>query len=288
MLRVFPKTRKTSPPTYHHQRRWSNVLRHVSIALGTVIIWETIVRIFDVPRYLIPRASTTFLTLIDQAQPLFADAAITVLEALGGLIIASLCAFGLAVLSVYLPATERLVLPYVVALQAIPLVAIAPLLIIWFGNGYLSKVVLAALVSFFPMTINSVVGLRRVSPETLDVFRLFGASRTQILCYLRIPTAVPFLMTGLRIGSGLSIIGAIVAELAGANRGIGFTIIMAQYQNKTPELFAALLVAASASIAFYGAVRFLEKRANRKFCPQHEAINITDHGGPPGNHEIQF
>ncbi|MGH8497548.1 MAG: ABC transporter permease, partial [Methylococcales bacterium] len=131
-----------------------------------------------------------------------------------------------------------MILPYFIASQAVPIVAVAPLFILWLGNGITSKVGMAALICFFPVTVNSSRGLRSVSQEHVDLFRINAASAAQIFWKLRLPASLGYVMTGLRVSAALAMIGAIVAEYAGANQGIGYVIMQATYRLDTPLLFA--------------------------------------------------
>jgi NitT/TauT family transport system permease protein len=230
-----------------------------------LLAWEFTANILSIPPYLLPSLTKVISRISENSAALMSDAIITLLEALGGVLFASMLAITLGVLSVYFSSTERFVMPYVVAMQAVPIVAIAPLLIIWFGNGYAGKVILAGLVSFFPLSVNVITGLRKTPIEILDLLRMLGASRTQILWTARLPFAMPYLTAGLRIGCGLSVIGAIVAELAGSDRGIGFQILMSSYRTDTPMLFSAIIVSCLISMSLYLAAKGLERTVEKRF-----------------------
>jgi NitT/TauT family transport system permease protein len=187
------------------------------------------------------------------------DALITFLEAMVGFIVGVSSAFALGAAFVHSRILERSIAPYFVALQAVPIVATAPLLIIWFGNGLLSKVIMAAMICFFPMVINTTVGLKDIPEDALDLMRMLSASRRQIFLKLRLPASLPFIFSGLKISATLSVIGAVVAELAGATQGIGFQIMVSSYRTDTPMLFAAVLFSALTGILFYYAVVAAER-----------------------------
>jgi NitT/TauT family transport system permease protein len=153
---------------------------------------------------------------------------------------------------------ERLLSPYLVASQAIPIVAIAPLLVIWFGPGMLSKVLICSLIVFFPVLVNTVVGLRAVPENLRDLIRSMHANPIQILRYLEIPAALPVLLGGLRIGATLSVIGAVVGEFVGADRGLGFLINVARGQYDTALVFVAVFTLIFLALALYGTVILLE------------------------------
>jgi NitT/TauT family transport system permease protein len=148
-----------------------------------------------------------------------------------------------------------------VASQAVPLVAIAPLLVIWFGPGMFSKVLICALIVFFPILVNTVVGVRAVPPALYDLMSSLRASRAQIFLKLEIPAALPVFLGGLRIGATLSVIGAVVGELVGADGGLGFLINVGRGQYDTPLVFVAIFALVLMALGLYGVVAWLESRA---------------------------
>jgi NitT/TauT family transport system permease protein len=158
------------------------------------------------------------------------------------------------------PQVERLLAPYIVASQSVPVVAIAPLLVIWFGPGLLSKVLICALIVFFPVLVNIVVGLRSVSKDLRDLMRSLRATRWQMLVHLEIPAALPVLLGGLRIGATLSVIGAVVGEYVGADRGLGFLITGGRGQYDTALVFVAIFALVAMALTLYGLVVHLENR----------------------------
>ncbi len=155
---------------------------------------------------------------------------------------------------------ERLLSPYVVASQSVPVVAIAPLLVIWFGPGLLSKVLICALIVFFPVLVNTIVGLRSVPEDLGDLMRSLQASRWQTFRLLEVPAALPVFLGGLRIGATLSVIGAVVGEFVGADRGLGFMINRARGQYDTALVFVAVLALVLVALSLYGVVVLLERR----------------------------
>ena len=155
---------------------------------------------------------------------------------------------------------ERLLSPYIVASQAVPVVAIAPLLVIWFGPGLASKVLICALIVFFPVLINTVVGLRSVPEELHDLMRSLQATRWQTMHYLEIPAALPVLLGGLRIGATLAVIGAVVGEFVGADRGLGFLINVGRGRYDTALVFVAVFTLVLLALSLYGIVVIIENR----------------------------
>jgi NitT/TauT family transport system permease protein len=158
------------------------------------------------------------------------------------------------------PLLEKVLSPYLVASQAVPVVAIAPLLIIWFGPGLFSKVLICALTVFFPVLVNTVIGLRSVPENLRDLMRSLQASPLQTLRYLEIPAALPVFLGGLRVGATLSVIGAVVGEFVGSDRGLGFLINVGRGQYDTALVFVAIFSLILMALALYGLVIVLEKR----------------------------
>ena len=160
----------------------------------------------------------------------------------------------------FMQALERLISPYLVASQAIPVVAIAPLLVIWFGPGLFSKVLVCALIVFFPVLVNTVVGLRAVPQNLRDLMGALRATPAQTLRYLEVPAALPVLLGGLRIGATLSVIGAVVGEFVGSDRGLGFLVNVARGQYDTAMVFVAVITLIVLALALYGVVVLVEKK----------------------------
>ena len=146
-----------------------------------------------------------------------------------------------------------------IALKAIPLVAIAPLLVLWFGSGILGKIVMAALICFFPAIVNTTAGLKAIDRDALYMMQSISATKWQIFIKLRLPNSLPYFFSGLKISSTLAVVGAIVAELAGADKGIGYTILISSYRLETNMLFAAIVAASIGGIAFFGVISWVER-----------------------------
>lgn len=228
-------------------------------------VWEGLVRQFDVPRYLLPSPSTIFQAGAARIDSLLMDTAITVGEAAVGFTIGSSLAFIVGAVFAHFRRIERAFSPMFVALQAVPLIAIAPLLIVWMGNGFMSKVTMAALICFFPMVIATAAGLSKAPADSEDLMTSLGSSAWQRFKLLRLPNSIPFLLAGLKVNASLAVIGAIVSELAGAGQGIGFQILMASYKTDTPMLFAAIFFAALSGIVFFKVVEAFERRVVKKY-----------------------
>lgn len=186
---------------------------------------------------------------------------VTLAEAGSGFLLGLLAAVPLGTALARWRWLERLVSPFIVGSQAVPIVALAPLLIIWCGTGLLSKIIVAALVAFFPILINVMTGLRNVDPRHREVLTIMGASVWQRWLKLEIPASLPYIFSGMRIGLTLSVIGAVVGEFAGADRGLGFLVNWAKGLFDTPLLFLALAVLAAMGVGLYLLLALVERLA---------------------------
>lgn len=222
-------------------------------------VWELSVRLLAIPPYLLPPPSRVAARCADMLPDLLYQSGITLGTSIAGFALALAASAALSVLFILRPALERLILPYVVALKVLPIIALAPFLIIWFGNGAGSKIVAAALACFFPVLINILRGLHETDAELLDLMRSFPTSDWEILTKLRLPSAVPFLFTGLKVGSTLAVMGTIVAEFVGANRGLGHLILTHSYYLKTDAMFAAMFALMACGVAFFACVAWIER-----------------------------
>ena len=224
--------------------------------------WFALAEFGDIPAFLLPSPSqvwTRFLQALGDGS-LLNNAAVTLFEVLAGLFLGVSTATILGyLLSKSLP-LERLLSPYIVASQSIPIVAIAPLLIIWLKPGPFSKVLICALIVFFPVLINTVVGMRSVPDDLRDLMRSLQATRWQTFKYLEANAALPVFLGGLRIGATLAVIGAVVGEFVGADRGLGFLINVGRGMYDTALVFVAVFTLVAMALALYGAVSLLEMR----------------------------
>ncbi len=211
------------------------------------------------PSYIWPLPSQVWATVWHNENELLLHLGFTAIEGVGGFMIGSLLGFGLAVLFVHHPPLEDALYPWAVVSQTIPLVALAPLLTIWFGNGLWPRVAMAALFTFFPVLVNATRGLRQTDSTTLDLLHSYAISPWQLFWVLRFPASLPYLFAGLKIGSTLAIIGAITGEFAGASKGLGFLILVSTYHIETAQTFAAVATATLLSLSLYGLLAGLER-----------------------------
>lgn len=224
--------------------------------------WWFAARIFGLPAFILPSPGAVwarFVRALGDGSLLF-HAGVTLLEITLGLVTGVVLAVTIGYLVAKSRALERALSPYIVASQAVPLVAIAPLLVIWFGPGMFSKILICALIVFFPVLVNTVVGVRAVPLALHDLMESLRASRRDILVKLEVPATLPVFLGGLRIGATLSVIGAVVGELVGADSGLGFLINVGRGQYDTALVFTAVFTLIALALMLYGFVILLEKR----------------------------
>jgi len=223
-------------------------------------LWELIVRLGDYPPFILPspgRVYAKFL-VVSRDGTLWRHTQITLVEIFGGLALGLTVATLLGYILAKSRLVERILSPYIVASQSIPIVALAPLLVIWFGFGSLSKILVCALTLFFPVLINTIIGIRSVERDLVDLMRSLEATRWQVFTMLEVPAALPVLLGGLKVGVTLSVIGAVVGEFVGADRGLGFLVNLARGLFDTPLMFVALFTLVAIAVSLYVAVAALE------------------------------
>lgn len=243
-------------------RKYGLELATIPVGMSLMIaLWALIAYVGNYPTFILPDPLTVFSEIgrIATNGLLWYHTQATLTEIIGGLTLGLTSATVLGYLLAKSPLLERLVGPYIVASQSIPSIAIAPLLIIWFGSGKLSKVLICGLVVFFPVLVNTIVGIRSVDDGLKTLMRSLRANRWQTFIKLEVPAAMPVLLGGLKIGVTLSVIGAVVGEFVGADRGLGYLINLAKGLFNTPLMFAALITLATISLVLYLIVSGLEK-----------------------------
>lgn len=266
-----PRNRQSTParttPLAHRRRGLlrADVLAPVGVGLGFLLLWEGAVRLWQVPPYLLPGPTLVLKTLIQEWSELFPALMITLQIAAMALVAATLSGLLIAVLFTQSKWVERSFFPYAVILQTTPIVAIAPLIIIWLQNStFAALVVCAWVVALFPIISNTTLGLKSADRNLSQLFRLYGASRWQTLWHLRLPSALPYFLGGLRISGGLALIGAVVAEFVagtgGVRSGIAYQILMSSYNLQIPRMFAALVMTTALGIAIFMALTLLSER----------------------------
>lgn len=232
----------------------------LAAAVLLVLAWEIWIRVRDVPLYLAPTPSRVLSTLSEDPARFIEAGSVSAQHALGGLLLGAGSAFLLGVLMAHSRILERSIYPLAILVKVTPIVAVAPLIVIWFGFGVWPKFIVAGLITFFPMLVNTITGLRSIDAATHDFFLALGASRRQVLWRLRLPSSLPYLFAGLRISIPLALIGAVIAEWVRADSGVGQMIVIAHGDFDTPTLFGAIVVLALIGVAFTAALALIERR----------------------------
>ncbi|MBN2980858.1 ABC transporter permease [Cohnella algarum] len=234
-----------------------DIMYPVVYALGLLILWEAAVLIFDLPLYLLPAPSDVVQVI---GADLLSNMGVTMFEALLGFLLANVLGFVTAVIFVHSRPVEKGMFPLAIALKTTPVVALAPLLVIWLGTGYWSKVAASMIICFFPILVNSVKGLKAVEHEAWELFTAYKGSRWEIFWKLRLPNSLPYVMSALKISSSLAIVGAIVGEFVGASKGLGYMVLVSSYHLDTPVMFSAIAAAAVCGLILFGILSWLEKK----------------------------
>jgi len=224
-------------------------------------LWQGIIWVSGYPAFIIPPPMAVVKRLGDLVAngTLWFHAGVTLQEVLAGLGLGTLVATALGYVLAHSPLAERVLAPFIIASQSVPTVAIAPLLVIWFDTGLLSKVLVCGLIVFFPILVNTVVGLRTVERGLRDLMRTLESSRWQTVWLLELPAALPVLLGGLKVGATLAVIGAVVGEFVAADRGLGYLLKAGQQVYDTPQVFVGIGALVVLAQALYGAVALAER-----------------------------
>jgi NitT/TauT family transport system permease protein len=245
-------------------KRWLTLDTIAPLAIGIFVLtlWEISVRVTNTPMYILPTPSLIFTTLIRDWGILFPALLTTLKITIAAFITAVISGLFISILMAQNKWIEKSLYPYAIVLQTTPIAAIAPLIIIWFRNNTFAALVLCAwIVALFPIISNTTFGLNSINANLSDLFKLYGASRWQTMLHLRLPSALPYFLSGLRISGGLALIGAVVAEFVagtgGANSGIAYQMLIAGYNLEIPRMFAALVMITSLGILIFVALSAL-------------------------------
>ena len=235
-------------------------MRPLIIAIGLFFVWQAVVLLTEVPFFILPSPMLVAVAMIEHADRLFEDALVTLVEILGGLFFGIILGTASAlIIGLFRPARQWL-MPVMVVSQAIPVFALAPILVLWIGYGIGSKIAMATLIIYFPVTAALFDGLRRTNTGYLDLARTMNASRWSVLRYIRIPAAMPSFASGVRVATAVAPIGAIVGEWVGASHGLGALMLHSSGRTQIDVMFAALLVLAVMAILLYFSVDWLLRR----------------------------
>ncbi len=268
----------TEPAPARGARIWASgwrgarkLLLPVAGFIAIVGIWQLSIGLAHVASYIIPRPTDVVHAILNAPGLLWSGVLTTAAAAVTGLALAVVIGIAGAIFLASSPVLERSLFPYAIVLQTTPVIAVAPIVVIWFGANIQSIVVIVFLISFFPMLSNTLVGLSSTDPDMRGLFRLYKASRTKTMLKLRVPGALPYMAAGLKIAGGLSVIGAIVAEyvagVGGGQGGLGYVIAVSAGQLNTPYLVAAALAGSLLGLIFFGVIALISKVVNARQDP---------------------
>lgn len=233
--------------------------RPVAVLLALFGVWWFVAWRELVPAYLVPAPGAVAETMVADWEMLLEHTWVTTLETIVGFVLAAVIGVATAVLLVYSRTAEKSLYPLILFAQVIPKIAIAPILVVWFGFGMTPKIVLAVLIAFFPVVVSAVAGLRSVDPELLEMSATMGASRWKTFRKIRFPGALPQLMSGLKVAVTLAVVGAVVGEFVGADRGLGYVLLLASGNLDAPLLFADLILMSLIGVVLFVLVEVLER-----------------------------
>jgi NitT/TauT family transport system permease protein len=260
------------------QRILPALLRKLTPFVGIVVflaIWQAGVAIFKAPAYLLPPPTQIFETFVAELPKLAFHGWVTAYEMLLGYGLAVAVAIPLAIATTASQRFDRFVMPTLLFFQVVPKVAIAPLFLVWFGVGAMPKILVAFLISFFPIVIDAAVGLRSMSTEMNDLARSMGATKMQAFLRFRLPTSLPYLFSGLKVAATLAVAGAVVGEFVGADKGLGYLLLVTNSNLETALMFATLVALTIIGLVFFYAVERLEALA----IPWHVSHRVREDAG---------
>lgn len=251
---------------------WKNVAEPVLFFLALLVLWEILVEVIKVPAFILPPPHDLWTAFIKKLPILGNHAFITFIEAFGGFVLSLVFGVGFAISVVYSRHLQNTIYPLIVILYAMPKSAFAPLMVIWVGYGLFSKIAIAFLVAFFPVVVNTVVGLKEVEPELLELARINRGSDWDVFKKIRLPNSLPYMFAGIKVAIVLSVTGAIVAEFVAANEGLGYLVLQANYSLDTAFALVILLILAVLSLGLFWLAEILQ----RKLAPWSAAVREVE------------
>jgi ABC-type nitrate/sulfonate/bicarbonate transport system permease component len=243
-----------------------------ALIFAALLVWEAAVKLTHTPQWLLPPPSAVLRSLIDDRAILLPNALVTLSEVLIGFALAVAAGVGLGI-AVYRSRTlDRVLYPIIIASQTIPIPALAPLLLVWFGYGLLPKILVTALVGFFPIVVNTVEGLRATDPDVVNLLRSFGAPRGVVFRLAEFPASLPAIFAGAKIAVAVCVIGAVFGELVGAKAGLGYLMTRAMAQFATPRLVASIVLLSLMGVGLFAAIGLVERIA----LPWRRSTTVTE------------
>jgi len=238
---------------------WQRSFLPCLLLLSGLGIWEAAVHLYAIPHYILPAPSAIAITMVEKRSSLAGHALVTLQEMLLGFGLAAGSGMVLAILMFELPVLEKALYPYVIGSQTVPVFAIAPLLVVWFGYGIPSKVLMAAVIVFFPIVLNTLDGLKSTDADIVNLLQVMQASRWQLLWKVQLPSALPFILSGAKIGISISTIGAVIGEWVGSKAGLGRLMLDANSQLQVSLVFAAIFCLSLMGLGLFGFMTLVER-----------------------------
>lgn len=257
-------------------RRLTTAVYPLAALIGAVLLWYGAVVIAKVPPYLLPLPGAVYDRIASDLPFLAWQSAITIEETLGGFALSIVLGIPIAIVLVASRTLDRALMPWLILSQTFPKIALAPLIVVWFGLGLWPKLLVTFLVAFFPIVISTIVGLRSVEREMIELAQSMRASRLQMFCHFRIPLALPNIFAGLKVSVAFAVVGAVIAEWVGATAGLGYLLLQANANLDTTLLFAVLVALMVIGITLYYVVEVIE----RLCIPWHAVIRLQDAATP--------
>jgi NitT/TauT family transport system permease protein len=254
--------RSARPAEERHRRLWEKLDQYgvpLGLAVALVVVWEFGVKLGNIPAYLLPPPTAIFESLVNDWKVIYLNVYPTLIAIIGGFVLSVVIGIPLATVIVFSRFAERMLYPPMIASQAIPKVAIAPLFVVWMGFGVMPKIWIAFLIAFFPVVIDTVVGLRSVQPEMLQLGRSMGGGTLRVFLKLRLPNALPNIFAGLKVAIALAVVGAITGEFVGSQSGLGYLLTSASGQMDTALVFAVLVVISVIATLLFMIIEAVEK-----------------------------
>lgn len=242
----------------------------IALIVLIILLWEGVVVLFDIAEYLIPKPSIILLQFIKKFPALLSHIYVTTLESVLGFILGSCLGIILAVAFTYSNTLEQSLYPYTIALKSIPIVAISPLLIVWFGNGITPKIIVSAIITFFPVVVNMTKGLNSIDKDAFDIFDSMSATKLQVFFKLRLFNSLPYLFAALKMSATLSVTGAVVGEFSGSDKGLGYYILISSHRLETVDMFIGIILSSLLGVALFYTIVILE----RLIIPWEKNVNI--------------
>lgn len=240
----------------------NKIIIKIAIIMALVLLCQATVMIFKVPSYTFAPPIKVIETLINQREVLFKNSLITITEATAGFLLANLISVSIALVIYLNRKLSDIIIPFAIVINAMPIMAITPLLSIWFGSGIQSKIATVMLFCFFPSLVNVLRGIRSLDIEFLWLFKIYSANRSQVIKKLVFPSILPYLFSALKTSSSLAVVGALVGEFIGSNKGLGFIIMSSYYSMNISLAFAAITISSIFGILFYYLIHYFENKIN--------------------------